>query len=372
MSFRHGLVSTCLLAVAALGAHGCAEETDTPEATSLATTDFAMALGGAEKIVAAAGAPEIGPRLIHTFAPNSCVAVASASHAFGTRLIQWTCNGGAEQEWYFMPVGAGDEWMIRNKNSGLCIGVAGGAVEDGAQLIQWPCSYANANERWSWFREPGQVNSIFVNNYTGKVMSVSGANPQRGANILQWEWHDGIDQIFAVFSPVHAKSEETAAAVGGDDEDIRVGDDEGIRVVDGDRFRLRTFANACVGVSGGSTAPGARLIQWTCDDSNNQLWVADYIGATSWFRLRNTNSDLCVGVNNGSHAHGEPLIQWPCSASNTNERWKLVASPSGSGVRLVNYATGQSMAVGGAVPYNGAKIIQWDTKNVAEQYFYPY
>jgi hypothetical protein len=72
--------------------------------------------------------------------------VAYASLAHGADVIQGTCWGGANQQWYF---GAGTNgfYEIRARHSSKCLDVANASTTHAADVIQGTCS-GGANQKW--------------------------------------------------------------------------------------------------------------------------------------------------------------------------------------------------------------------------------
>ncbi|MFF5173658.1 RICIN domain-containing protein [Micromonospora sp. NPDC000089] len=80
----------------------------------------------------------------------------------------------------------------------------------------------------------------------------------------------------------------------------------------------------CVGVSGGSTAAGAHVIEWDCNGNLDQRWYWRSTGAwqDGWpaYNLVNEKSGLCLGISGGSRAQGAIAVQWSCNG-NPDQRW---------------------------------------------------
>jgi hypothetical protein len=89
---------------------------------------------------------------------GQCLADPASSLAPATQLIQWPCNGFADQKWQLTPVAGGYE--ITNQGSGLQFDIAGGpaATRPGVALIQWPY--------WGGTNEIFQINSTSDGFYT--------------------------------------------------------------------------------------------------------------------------------------------------------------------------------------------------------------
>jgi len=84
------------------------------------------------------------------------------------------------------------------------------------------------------------------------------------------------------------------------------------------------YDRLCMGVSGGSTANGASVIQWGCNGNADQKWAYRYTGVMvgGWpvFNIVNLNSHRCLGISGGSLATGAPAIQWECNG-NRDQMW---------------------------------------------------
>ncbi|WP_442906712.1 RICIN domain-containing protein [Kitasatospora sp. NBC_01246] len=78
---------------------------------------------------------------------GKCLEVPGWSTAQGTAVVQWTCNGGANQRWGKVNVD-GATMAVINFNSGLVLDVAGGDPSDTAPVVQWS-SGGSANQRWT-------------------------------------------------------------------------------------------------------------------------------------------------------------------------------------------------------------------------------
>lgn len=113
----------------------------------------------------------------------------------------------------------------------------------------------------------------------------------------------------------------------------------------------------CMSVAGGgSTANGAKIVQWTCNAKGEQLWyrVGD--------QLKNRKSGKCLSVSGGgSSDNGAELVQWSC-----NGAFEQMWNPSDG--LLINHKNGKVASVsGGGSTENGAKIVQWTASGRAEQ-----
>jgi hypothetical protein len=91
-----------------------------------------------------------------------------------------------------------------------------------------------------------------------------------------------------------------------------------------------TLPNKCVVVSGASRSSGAPIIQYDCSEDNvdNDLWNAESLGVLEGrqiYQLRNLRSSYCIAVKGGSTVPGAELIQYPCNQTE-NSQWILFPS----------------------------------------------
>lgn len=118
------------------------------------------------------------------FNSGKCMSVeGGGSTSNGANVIQWSCNDGGEQLWYW----SGSR--LKNRKSGKCLSVSGGgSTANGAELVQWTC---NDGGEQSW----DASNGYLVNAKSGKVASVSGGgSTANGAKVIQWAANSGSEQ----------------------------------------------------------------------------------------------------------------------------------------------------------------------------------
>jgi ricin-type beta-trefoil lectin protein len=62
---------------------------------------------------------------------------------------QWTCNGGTNQQYTFVPTAAGSAtYFIQPMTPDYCLDVSGASTASGAAIIQYPCNY-NSNQQFT-------------------------------------------------------------------------------------------------------------------------------------------------------------------------------------------------------------------------------
>ncbi len=108
--------------------------------------------------------------------------VSNASTANGGDVVQWTWNGGNNQQWQFQDAGSGYYRLI-NRNSGKCLDVNGASTADGADIIQWTCG-TGTNQQWQWVA----IGSYYqlIARHSGKCMDVYNSGTADGVDIIQW------------------------------------------------------------------------------------------------------------------------------------------------------------------------------------------
>jgi hypothetical protein len=125
----------------------------------------------------------------------------------------------------------------------------------------------------------------------------------------------------------------------------------------------------CMGVEGGRTSNGSRVLQWNCNGAPDQLWNVDFSGSdrqvVNYLRSP-SNQYACLGVSGGSTAQGAQLVVWQCDGSR-NQKWSAQGSSACGGHILVNQGSGQLISVEGGSTSNGAPVIQWPHGSTPDQ-----
>ena len=123
-------------------------------------------------------------------------------------------------------------------------------------------------------------------------------------------------------------------------------------------------------VSGGATADGTAVIQWTSTGGGNQSWtLARQSGDV--YTITGAGSGKCLDVPNNSTAQGTRLDIWTCGGG-ANQRWALAAtgsytSSSGASYVLVDLNSGLLADVVSGSTAAGASIEQWPANGGSNQ-----
>jgi Ricin-type beta-trefoil lectin domain-like len=97
---------------------------------------------------------------------------------------QWTCNGGTNQEYTFVPVSAGSStYYIQPMTPDYCLDVSGASAASGAAIDQWPCNY-QTNEQFTLRAVSSGVYQIVAVN-SGLCVAPSGDSTANAASLVQ-------------------------------------------------------------------------------------------------------------------------------------------------------------------------------------------
>jgi ricin-type beta-trefoil lectin protein len=160
-----------------------------------ATATVALATVGA--LAAGATSAHAASGFTIHLSPNSSFGLlldmSGASTSSGGGLIQWYADGGANQNWNFIPVAGSENYLIQNGNSGLCLTTDGVA---GDQIVQFPCA-GGINQIWHTPVTPSLVGAgTIMNPWSGLYMDVYGDSPWAGAGIDAYYYNGGANQFF--------------------------------------------------------------------------------------------------------------------------------------------------------------------------------
>ncbi len=114
----------------------------------------------------------------------------------GTRIQQWACWGGQNQNFMFVPVAGG--YKITNRASNYQIDIAAASTADMATIIQWPF-WGGSNEIFSLV-DAGNGYYTIRPNSVNKCIDVAGASTASGAPVVQYSCNGGANQQFKLVS----------------------------------------------------------------------------------------------------------------------------------------------------------------------------
>lgn len=101
-------------------------------------------------------------------------------------------------------------------------------------------------------------------------------------------------------------------------------------------FRIHSLDTDCLGISG--NVNDSTAVQWPCVAHADQIWHLDpQAVAAGYLRIINNNGS-CLGVAGGRTNAGARVVGWTCGGTtHPDQYWELVPLPGGYSV-LINYA----------------------------------
>ncbi|MQM25898.1 RICIN domain-containing protein [Glycomyces albidus] len=122
---------------------------------------------------------------------GKCVDVVSGSTVDGAEIIQYTCHGGANQQWELRAVSGGYVQIV-SRASGKCIDISGASTANNARAIQWTCG-SGTNQQWL-VRDAGGGYVEFVARHSGKCLDVISSGTANGVRLQQYDCTGGTNQ----------------------------------------------------------------------------------------------------------------------------------------------------------------------------------
>ena len=122
---------------------------------------------------------------------GKCMDVVNASSSNNAEIVQYTCNGGYNQQWEARDAGNGYVQLVA-RHSGRCLDVASASTADGAKVIQYACS-SGTNQQWQ-FQDAGNGYYRIVARHSGKCLDVSNWSTANSARIIQYGCSGGNNQ----------------------------------------------------------------------------------------------------------------------------------------------------------------------------------
>ncbi len=146
-------------------------------------------------------------------ASNKCLQYVAGTPE-GARAEIRTCNGSKAQLFNLRPVSGGYYEIVSAQGTNECLDVPAFSQEDGAPVQQWTCN-GGANQQWI-VADAGPDAIRLVAQHSGKVLAVNGENTGDGSLLGQWAWKSGSNQKFKLLAagtkPLDAKGGSGGAA----------------------------------------------------------------------------------------------------------------------------------------------------------------
>jgi hypothetical protein len=130
---------------------------------------------------------------------------------------------------------------------------------------------------------------------------------------------------------------------------------------------------SCVGISGNNF--NAPAVQWPCPADEQQSWVVGSSNSAGYYQIEWTPGQ-CLGVAGGSTAPGTRVVGWDCGGpSHPDQYWLIFTNVwcTVDGVQyypIVNYKSGLVLGVAGNSTATGAHIVIWTYQGVCNNQFW--
>jgi beta-galactosidase len=125
----------------------------------------------------------------------------------------------------------------------------------------------------------------------------------------------------------------------------------------GATYQLKSAATGkCVGIVGNGTANSTAVEIRTCNGSVGQNFTIASV-ATGYYAIKNTNSLKCLDVTGQSTAEGAAVIQYTCNNGSLNQQWSFT-DLSGGFERLTAHHSGKVAEVNSGGTADGTTIVQ--------------
>ncbi len=106
----------------------------------------------------------------------------------GTNVIQWTANGGINQNWKFEKLSNG-YYKVTSMLSGMSLDVYNGGCDKGNRVIQWPY-HGGSNQQWRIIENTdgsiSLMSKLSEENYNYFILDVFNGGTTPGVNVIQW------------------------------------------------------------------------------------------------------------------------------------------------------------------------------------------
>lgn len=156
-------------------------------------------------------------------ASNKCLQYVAGTPE-GARAEIRTCDGSKGQLFNLRAVPGGYVELVSAQGTNECLDVPAFSMDDGGPVQQWTCN-GGANQQWI-VADAGPDAIRFVARHSGKVLSINGENTGDGSLLGQWSWKSGSNQRFKLVA-AGAKPADAKGGAGGADGKAAKGDKAG-------------------------------------------------------------------------------------------------------------------------------------------------
>jgi hypothetical protein len=136
----------------------------------------------------------------------------------------------------------------------------------------------------------------------------------------------------------------------------------------GPRFVHPKHSSLCLDTTQGVDPEGAPTLQNACTGAQTQQWTATVVsGNPDTYTLINAATGKCLDVFGESRDDGAKVVQWSCKGS-ANQLWQLAPAEDGGSI-LTNVNSDKCLGVAGGDPNAGAAVVQQSCDNVPAQHW---
>jgi outer membrane protein assembly factor BamB len=137
----------------------------------------------ANRVVAFTASTPGGSGAIHAVGAGKCLDVPNVTHAEGTQVQIWDCNGGPNQEWASTSSG-----QLTVYSGADCLDADANGTTPGTKVQIWPCN-GGSNQQWNL-----NANGTITGAQSGLCLDVTGGSTADGALAQLWTCNGGGNQ----------------------------------------------------------------------------------------------------------------------------------------------------------------------------------
>ena len=225
-------------------------------------------------------------RFIHLAKDQTkCITNYTGKPGNGNNIALQTCSGplAVAQQWVFE---GSSVRLIEDLNT--CLDLDHSNTANGTNIQLWGCDYTNAQQ---WFYD-GIGQNIRSSIDQNKCLDLVNGKTTDGNNIQLWDCNNIGAQKWIIDSATTVTVSSTK-----------------------NRIHYRKDTGICVNVESGSTANGANVQIYRCQDNDSQYWYFD--GNAIRF---NKDRNKCMDLNQSKTDHGTNIQLYDCNGTNA-QKW---------------------------------------------------
>jgi hypothetical protein len=226
---------------------------------------------------------------------GKCLDVAGGSGAAGAAVGQYTCNGTLAQQWALTPLGSSQYALRALTGANLCLDVNGGSAASGSAIQIYTCNGTAAQNFMLAFDAQGTEP---IPNGSYRVYTLTGPNL----------CIDGTVNNAGTYTNIGNVAQDTCSGI--DSQRWR------FQSVGGNNYTIRAAASElCLDVAGGSATSGSVIQQFSCNQSNAQVFAVEAQGTSRYLLMPQTAGGECMAVQNASANNGTPMVEAACDGT---------------------------------------------------------